>query len=238
MARHHSRASLHAAHELFPTSDSTGHAGEDPISQKKLLVDHCEGVWNVEKNILGWIFDNGFGRTMQLLTPKIEKMLQAIRHIIHHKSCATTEFQSIIGKLQHATLGLPTKQTFITTLSPCLKSSHHSTGRIHIHTPSLLNKFNMKLLYLRGVIWKTQCYSKLSLLMRMLVKSSRIAYTVCTVRVNLSLSWPLDSSILGGMPYVALTVVPTTSCLWNTYCGEVICSFCDRCSSNHWTFPD
>ena len=133
MLRHHSRALLHAVHELFPTPDITGHAGENPISQKKLIVDR-EGVWDVLKEILGWIFD-GVKRTMQLPTPKIEKMLRTIRNLLRHKSCATTEFQSIVGKLQHATLGLPTKQAFITPLYHCLKSAN-PCGKVYIHPQS------------------------------------------------------------------------------------------------------
>ncbi len=43
--RHCSRAVLHGVHSVFPSTNITGHTGEDPISQKKLMEG--EGLWEV-----------------------------------------------------------------------------------------------------------------------------------------------------------------------------------------------
>ncbi|CAB9530052.1 expressed unknown protein [Seminavis robusta] len=49
--RHHSRALLHAIHQIFPPPVATGHAGEEPISEKKLILEG-EGIWDTVKEIL------------------------------------------------------------------------------------------------------------------------------------------------------------------------------------------
>ena len=46
---------LHAVHNIFPSENITGHAGGDPVSEKKL--DQGNGMWGVQKEILGWVFD-------------------------------------------------------------------------------------------------------------------------------------------------------------------------------------
>ena len=52
---HLSRALLHAIHSVFPPPAVTGHAGEDPVSLKKL--QQGDGTWETKKEILGWVFD-------------------------------------------------------------------------------------------------------------------------------------------------------------------------------------
>jgi hypothetical protein len=52
---HLSRAVLHGIHSVFPPPSVTGHAGEYPVSQKKL--EQGDGQWATCKEILGWIFD-------------------------------------------------------------------------------------------------------------------------------------------------------------------------------------
>ncbi|CAB9528600.1 hypothetical protein SEMRO_2270_G321400.1 [Seminavis robusta] len=49
--RHHSRALLHAIHQIFPPPVATGHAGEEPISEKKLILEG-EGIWGTVKEML------------------------------------------------------------------------------------------------------------------------------------------------------------------------------------------
>ena len=61
--RHCSRAALHGIHSVFPPPKVTGHSGEDPISKKKLMEG--EGVWEVQKEIMGWIMD-GATRCIEL----------------------------------------------------------------------------------------------------------------------------------------------------------------------------
>ena len=98
----------------LPPPEQTGHTGEDPVSQKKLKVDK-EGMWDTHKGILGWIFD-GLKHTMELLPQKIEKIHDAITKILCWRYCNTKEFSSIVGKLQHASLGIPVGTSLLALL--------------------------------------------------------------------------------------------------------------------------
>lgn len=141
LLRHHTRALFHAIHSIFPPISVTGHAGEDPISQKKL--DEGEGVWATRKEILGWIFD-GITRTIELPPTKVQKLEEAITKILRHKSCTNTTLQSILGKLQHASLGIPGGKGLLGPLYKKIDSSKHSRKR-HISIPQ--NSYEYNLLY-------------------------------------------------------------------------------------------
>ncbi|HEY9815755.1 MAG TPA: hypothetical protein V6D20_08145, partial [Candidatus Obscuribacterales bacterium] len=101
--RHASRAILHAIHQIFPPTIATGHSGEDPISYKKLVLEG-EGIWDVRKEILGWVFD-GAARTMWLPEPKVAKLFDDITSILRLKHAETKAFHSLLGKLAHAMMG-------------------------------------------------------------------------------------------------------------------------------------
>lgn len=75
LLRHRSRALLNAIHQVFPPPAVTGHAGEEPISIKKLLAG--DGVWAVRKEILGWVFD-GAQRCIQLPEGKVTALLDEL----------------------------------------------------------------------------------------------------------------------------------------------------------------
>ena len=53
--QHLARAMLHGIHSIFPPPSVSQHAGEDPISIKKLSGG--EGTFAFKKEILGWVFD-------------------------------------------------------------------------------------------------------------------------------------------------------------------------------------
>lgn len=103
--RHHSRALLHGIHQVFPPPTATGATSEDPISHKKLVVDG-EGIWDTTKEILGWIFD-GLHRTMQLPAKKVHAIRETIKNALRSKHIELKAFESLIGKCQHACLGIP-----------------------------------------------------------------------------------------------------------------------------------
>jgi len=133
--RHHSRALLHAIHQLFPRPEQTGHTGEDPISQKKLKVEG-EGIWDTRKEILGWIFD-GLERTMEPPPQKIQKIRKAITTILRRGWCDTTEFRSILGKLQHASMGIPAGASLLAPLYNALRSAQRNQQQsVQIHANS------------------------------------------------------------------------------------------------------
>jgi hypothetical protein len=99
-----SRAMIHGIHSIFPPPDVTKHSGEDPISEKK--IKKGEGIWAVEKEILGWIF-NGKTFTIRLPSQKIKDIIKLIRGMLKMKRPSLNKYQKLAGKLQHASLGLP-----------------------------------------------------------------------------------------------------------------------------------
>jgi hypothetical protein len=108
---HISRAMLHGIHSIFPPPDVTGHAGEDPIAQKKMKEG--EGLWQDCKEILGWLFD-GKAYTISLPEKKIAAIvaeINKIKKISNHKQgrnrrVPLNRWQKLAGKLLHASFGL------------------------------------------------------------------------------------------------------------------------------------
>ena len=133
--RHHSRALLHAIHQIFPPPTATGHSGEEPISLKKLVIDG-EGIWDTRKEILGWFFD-GLHRTMELPPKKVDSLRDTIRSTLRSRHIEIKAFESFIGKCQHACLGVPGGKALITPLYKALHAalrSHQRSVRIHPHS--------------------------------------------------------------------------------------------------------
>ena len=137
--RHASRALLHGIHQLFPPTIATGHSGEDPISYKKLVLEG-EGIWDVRKEILGWIFD-GAARTMELPVKKVETVYDAITAALRHKHVEVKVFESLVGKLTHAMMGTPGGQALLPPLYKALAAAlktNRSSVQIHPHSPQAL----------------------------------------------------------------------------------------------------
>ena len=133
--RHHSRALLHAIHQIFPPPTATGHDGEDPISYKKLAIEG-EGIWDTRKEILGWIFD-GLCRTMQLPEKKIESLRETTQTILKHQHSELKAFESYIGKCQHACLGVPGGTALLGPLYRALNSAKRANKKsVQIHPNS------------------------------------------------------------------------------------------------------
>ena len=101
---HVSRALLHGVHSIFPPPQITGHPGEDPCALKKLIEG--DGTWAYRKEILGWIFD-GRSFTIQLPEKKNEKLQASLKSLCAETTCPHKEFESLLGKLNHAATGIP-----------------------------------------------------------------------------------------------------------------------------------
>ena len=101
--RHYARAALHAVHSVFPPPSFTEHQGQDSISQKKI---DTEGMWDTEKEILGWLFD-GLHRELSLPKDKVEKIIALLSKTKRSKRMQTKEIESLQGKLRHACIGIP-----------------------------------------------------------------------------------------------------------------------------------
>ena len=131
--RHHSRALLHAIHQIFPPPAATGHDGEDPISIKKLVLEG-EGIWDTVKEILGWIF-NGLERTIQLPPRKVTALRDNIKSIIRAGYSDLKQFESLLGKCHHACQGIPGGTALLPPLYRALAKSQTSNRKIiRIHT--------------------------------------------------------------------------------------------------------
>ena len=99
-----SRAILHGVHSIFPPPEISGHNGEDPVSFKKLV--NGDGFWAFEKEILGWVF-NDKAYTIQLPPEKVTKLIAKINEALKQPYLPLHDYQCLMGKLNHATIGIP-----------------------------------------------------------------------------------------------------------------------------------
>ena len=128
--RHHSRALLHAIHSIFPAVDEGRAHPEDPISKKKM--DKGDGVWAFRKELLGWIFD-GLQRTIELPPEKVDKLHSTVTGVLRKQGCKVGEFQTLVGKLQHAALGIPAGRGLLQPLYAMLPSMDEQAWRGYKH---------------------------------------------------------------------------------------------------------
>ena len=113
-----SRAMLHGIHSIFPPPEVTGHNGFDSVAYKKLVGG--DGVWDTQKEILGWIID-GEAYTIQLPPKKCADMCILIRRILKQKKSPLHEFQKLAGKLQHASTALPNGRALFTPFDMAMR---------------------------------------------------------------------------------------------------------------------
>ena len=117
--KHISHALLHAIHDVFPEGK---HSPDDqPVSVKKL--DNGEGQWNVLKEVLGWLCD-GKEKTIRLPSKKVDRIVGAIKEMLR-RSAGTPfeEFRQLMGRLHHASIGVPAGKGFMTPLNHQLAKS-------------------------------------------------------------------------------------------------------------------
>ena len=109
--RHLSRALLHTVHSVFPPPEVTGHSGQDPVPLKKLIEG--EGLWDVQKEILGWMFD-GVTRCIEITEGRQEKILKELKAVLRirndvpfnrfKKNCGKAEARSDQGACRKVSL--------------------------------------------------------------------------------------------------------------------------------------
>ena len=121
------RAALHGVHSIFPPPHISNHSGEDPISVKKL--SNGDGVFAFQKEILGWIFD-GINYTIFLPPNKTTKIISTIKSTVKKHQISLTKFQQLIGKLMHASIGLPMGKSL---LSPAYAAMRNDPPFIKIN---------------------------------------------------------------------------------------------------------
>ena len=102
--REMTRCLLHAITTVFPPPEVTGLVMGPPIAPKKLVK---EGAWESSKTILGWLI-NGITQTIRLPQEKCDALIKLLKHkFILNKSISIKDLQSIQGKLQFASIGIP-----------------------------------------------------------------------------------------------------------------------------------
>ena len=75
------------------------------MSNKKLLEG--EGLWEVRKEILGWVFD-GATRCIELATKKVDTILAELKTVLRMgRGVPFKRIQKLVGKLRHASIGIP-----------------------------------------------------------------------------------------------------------------------------------
>ena len=125
-----SRAGIHSIHSLFPPPEVTKHEnGKPPISQKKL--EKGEGQWRVEKEKVGFLF-NGRCRTVRLPKEKARRYVTETKQLLTKKRTPVKKFQTIVGRLRHASVILPAANGFFTPINKALKPDESGNPPRHI----------------------------------------------------------------------------------------------------------
>ena len=115
-----SKAIIVGIHSIFPPPEITKHQGEDPISQKKM--HQGESTWETTKELLGWIMD-GVEFTIQLAPTRCKRIVTLITKVAHMKRCPLQKFQTLAGKLQHASFAIPGGKGLFSPIYHALKGT-------------------------------------------------------------------------------------------------------------------
>ena len=88
---------MQGIHSVSPPPAVSGHVGEDPSSKKKLRDG--EGLWEVKKEILGWMMD-GASRCLEIAEKKRLALLMELKRILRMKrGVPFKQFQKVVVKL-------------------------------------------------------------------------------------------------------------------------------------------
>ena len=82
--------------------------GEDLVSLKKLTEG--EELWDVQKEILGWMFDSA-SRCIKITEGRQEKIMAEVKAVLRIRGGVPfNRFENIMGKLWHAAIGVPAEK--------------------------------------------------------------------------------------------------------------------------------
>ena len=84
----------------------------------KKLVEG-EGLWETKKELLGWIFD-GVERCIELPAKKNKIITSGIKQAVRQKGIKFKDYEKLLGKLRHATIGVPGSKGLFTPLNRVL----------------------------------------------------------------------------------------------------------------------
>ena len=82
-----------------------------------------DGTWAYKKEILGWIFD-GKEFTIFLPEDKSKKVQMLLRHLAKKANATLHEFQQTCGKLNHASIGMPSGRGLMSPINHAMQGSN------------------------------------------------------------------------------------------------------------------
>lgn len=114
------RGSMHSIHSTYPPPEITGHqGGKDSISSKK--VNKGDALFEISKEMLGLLLRGGTGkdRTVGLPANKRDRYVAAIDKALISPAyrLSKLQLQSILGKIQFASLALPAMRGYLTPIN-------------------------------------------------------------------------------------------------------------------------
>jgi hypothetical protein len=119
--------------KVFPPPELSGSKMAHPVSEKKLIED---GIWNTQKEILGWLFD-GMARHIGLPQQKCDELLLELKTIHRLPKLEVKRFQKLHGCLQFATIAIPCRKLILGQLNWYMSSAAKNKGRNLIVTEDL-----------------------------------------------------------------------------------------------------
>jgi hypothetical protein len=102
-----------------PTSITKPVGGKEPISDRKL--EKGDGNFETEKEMIGFEFD-GIKRTVRLPAAKARRFIKEAHTMLRRKCVPIKLFQTVIGKLRHATTILPAAEGLFSPVNSILRS--------------------------------------------------------------------------------------------------------------------
>ena len=109
---------LHGIHAIFLPPGITGRNGHNSIAYKKLVAG--EGVWDTQKEILGWDI-NGVDYTIQLPAKKCIDICALIKKCLKATKVPLGLFRKLAGKLQHASFAIPSGKSLFTPVDMAMR---------------------------------------------------------------------------------------------------------------------
>ena len=115
------RAAIHGIMAVFPPPVVTKHQdGKEPILASKLLKG--DGSFESKKDMIGFRFD-GIKQTVHLPPEKAVAYAKETHRILCRKRVPIKTLQGVVGKLQHASIILPTARGFFTPIIAAMNGS-------------------------------------------------------------------------------------------------------------------
>jgi hypothetical protein len=120
------RVAIHGIHAVFsPTSVTKHKEGKEPISVKKLAQG--DGNFNRRKEMIGFVFE-GVKRIVHLSPTKAVVYIKETHKMLWQKTVPLKALQTLVGKLGHASIILPSAEGFFSPLNDAMRGRPKTVG--------------------------------------------------------------------------------------------------------------